>query len=126
MSEQSYDDGNVFARILRGELPCERVYENDYALAFRDAMPRTKVHVLVVPKGKYVSMADFSARASAAEIEGMVRAIGAVTRIENLEENGYRILSNHGEDARQEVPHFHVHVFGGEPLGWAISPSISK
>lgn len=122
MSGPAYDDANIFARILRGEIPCDRVYENEHALAFRDVNPQTPVHVLVVPKGAYVSMADFSARASAAEIEGLVRAIGEVARIEGIEGAGYRFLANHGADAHQEVPHFHVHVFGGGNLGRMIKP----
>lgn len=113
----AYDDGNVFAKILRGELPCKKVLETDHALAFHDIQPQAPVHVLVVPKGRYVSMDDFSANASAAEIEDFFRAVGQVARLTGVVESGYRLLANHGRDGRQEVPHFHVHVFGGRDLG---------
>ncbi len=113
----AYDDTNIFARILRGEVPCQRVYESDHALAFRDINPLAPTHVLVIPKGAYVSMADFSARASTEEIAGFFRAVGEVARQEGVVESGYRILANSGADANQEVPHFHVHIFGGAPLG---------
>lgn len=112
-----YDDKNIFARILRGEIPCKRAYEDEFALAFHDIAPQTPVHVLVIPKGAYVSMADFSASASAAEIAGFWRAVGHVARELGLEPQGYRILSNMGVDGGQEVPHFHVHIFGGRRLG---------
>lgn len=122
MGDPAYDDGNVFARILRGEIPCDRVCENEHALAFRDVNPQAPVHVLVIPKGAYVSMADFSARATAAEIEGLVRAVGEAARIEGIEDGGYRFIANHGADAHQEVPHFHVHVCGGGDLGRMLKP----
>ena len=112
-----YDETNVFARILRGEIPCKKVFEDDFSLAFHDIAPQAPVHVLVIPKARFVSLADFSARASAAEIAGFWRAVGAVARQLGLEEPGYRILANAGEHAGQEVPHFHVHIFGGRPLG---------
>lgn len=112
----SYDDQNIFARILRGEIPCDTVYEDDHTLAFRDINPQTPTHVLVIPKGAYVSMDDFSARASATEIVALVRAVGAVARDLGLAGSGYRLLANHGRDAFQEVPHFHVHIFGGRPM----------
>jgi diadenosine tetraphosphate (Ap4A) HIT family hydrolase len=113
----AYDPNNVFARILRGEIPCRKVHEDAWSLAFHDINPLAPVHVLVIPKGPYVSMADFSARASDAEIGGFVRAVGAVARQLGLDEPGYRILANHGAAANQEVPHLHVHLFGGAPLG---------
>ncbi|MBN8892928.1 MAG: histidine triad nucleotide-binding protein [Acetobacteraceae bacterium SCN 69-10] len=112
-----YDDQNVFARILSGEIPCRRVFEDDWALAFHDIAPQAPVHVLVIPKARYVSMADFTARGSAGEIAGFFRAVGAVARQLELETPGYRILANMGPDSGQEVPHFHVHIFGGKPLG---------
>lgn len=112
-----YDPGNVFAHILRGEIPCNKVYEDAFALAFDDLNPQAPVHVLVIPKGAYVSWADFSASASNAEIAGFVRAIGTVARRLGLEEPGYRLLANTGIDAHQEVPHLHVHLFGGRRLG---------
>ena len=113
----AYDDSNIFARILRGEVPCKRVYENDHALAFHDINPLAPVHVLVVPKGPYVSLADFGAEGSSEEIAGFFRAVAETAQQLGLEEGGYRILANAGLDANQEVPHFHVHLFGGAPLG---------
>jgi diadenosine tetraphosphate (Ap4A) HIT family hydrolase len=112
-----YDSNNVFARILRGEIPCREVYRDAHALAFHDIVPRAPVHVLVIPPGPYVSLADFSALGSADEIAGFWRAVGAVAGKLGLEPHGYRILANMGGDAHQEVPHFHVHIFGGRPLG---------
>jgi histidine triad (HIT) family protein len=116
-----YDDGNIFARILRGEIPSKRIFEDQWAIAFHDIAPQAPVHVLVIPRGRYVSLADFSARASEAEIAGLWRAVGAVAKDLGLEASGYRVLANAGEDAGQEVPHFHVHIFGGRPLGRMIS-----
>jgi diadenosine tetraphosphate (Ap4A) HIT family hydrolase len=112
-----YDDSNIFARILRGEIPAKRVYEDDFALAFHDIAPQAPIHVLVIPTGAYVSWDDFSARAPDAEIAGFVRAVGHVAREHGLVEPGYRLLANVGGDAGQEVPHLHVHLFGGQPLG---------
>lgn len=114
---QPYDDQNVFARILRGEIPCNRVYEDDFALAFHDINPQAPTHILVIPKGAYVSWDDFSARASDIEIAGFVRAVGHVAREAGLVEPGYRLLANIGMDAHQEVPHLHAHIFAGHPLG---------
>lgn len=116
-----YDPANIFARILRGEIPAKAVHEDDFALAFHDINPQAPVHVLVIPKGAYVSQADFSAHASDAEIAGFWRAVGAVARALGLEADGYRILANMGEDAGQEVPHFHVHIFAGRRLGRMLS-----
>ena len=113
----AYDDHNIFARILRGEAPCRKVYEDAWALAFHDIAPQAPVHVLVIPKGRWVSMADFSAAAGEAEIAGFWRAVGAVAKQLGLEETGYRILVNMGEHGGQEVAHLHVHLFGGRPLG---------
>lgn len=112
-----YDDQNVFARILRGEIPARRVYEDDHALAFHDIAPWAPTHILVIPKGAYVSWDDFSARASDAEIAGFVRAIGIVARDRGLVAPGYRVLANVGLDSHAEVPHLHVHVLAGRPLG---------
>lgn len=112
-----YDPANIFARILRGEVPCAAVYEDDHALAFRDIAPQAPTHVLVIPKGAYVSWDDFAARGSDAEIGGFVRAVGHVARMAGLVEPGYRLLANIGADGGQEVPHLHVHVFGGRGLG---------
>ncbi|GAB0113628.1 histidine triad nucleotide-binding protein [Acidisoma sp. C75] len=119
---EPYDDQNIFARILRGEIPCRKVYEDDVALAFHDIAPQAPVHVLVIPKGRYVSARDFTARAAEGEIAGFWRAVGRVALELGLEEEGYRLLSNHGLHAGQEVPHFHVHLFGGGPLGRMIQP----
>ncbi len=112
-----YDSGNVFARILRGEIPSDRVYEDDFAIAFHDIMPRAPIHVLVIPRTPYVSMADFAADAPPEIVAGFFRAVGAVAKQLGLEQHGYRILANMGGHAHQEVPHFHVHIFGGRPLG---------
>jgi diadenosine tetraphosphate (Ap4A) HIT family hydrolase len=117
-----YDESNIFARILRGELPSRKVYENEWALAFHDINPLAPTHVLVIPKGKYVSFADFSANASAEEIAGFVRAAGKVAKDLGLEVQGYRLLTNIGKHAGQDVPHFHVHLFAGRPLGRMLSP----
>ncbi|WP_417831592.1 histidine triad nucleotide-binding protein [Terasakiella sp.] len=119
----AYDSNNIFAKILRGEIPCEKVYENDYALAFKDIAPQAPVHTLVIPKGAYVSFDDFSANASDVEIAGYIRAIGVVARDAGVLESGYRILSNIGEDGGQEVPHLHVHIFGGRRLGTMVKPA---
>ncbi len=117
-----YDDRNIFARILRGEIPSTRVHEDEWAIAFRDIAPQAPVHVLVIPRGAYISFADFSARASDAEIAGFMRAVGTVARELGLEAAGYRLLANMGEHGGQEVPHFHVHLFGGRPLGRMVAP----
>jgi diadenosine tetraphosphate (Ap4A) HIT family hydrolase len=116
----AYDRNNVFARILRGELPCRKVFEDEHVLAFHDLRPQAPVHILVIPKGEYVSLDDFAAKAAPEEITAFVRAVGAVARAAGVAESGYRILANHGADAHQEVPHLHVHVFGGRPLGRMI------
>lgn len=112
-----YDDSNIFARILRGELPCRRVHEDEFALAFHDINPQAPVHVLVIPKGRYVSWADFAAGASEAEIAGFIRAVGKVASDLGLVEPGYRLLANVGQHGHQEVPHLHVHLFGGQQFG---------
>jgi diadenosine tetraphosphate (Ap4A) HIT family hydrolase len=112
-----YDDSNIFARILRGELPCSKVYEDEHVLAFNDIRPLAPVHILVIPKGAYVSWDDFSERAEPDEIAGFVRAVGRIAREQGLVAPGYRLLANVGADAGQEVPHLHVHIFGGRGLG---------
>ena len=118
---QPYDDTNIFARILRGEIPSSRVYEDEHVLAFHDVNPLAPVHVLVIPKGGYVSWDDFSEKASDTEMAAMTRAVGNVARMVGADAQGYRVLSNIGKRAGQEVPHFHVHIFGGEPLGPMLS-----
>jgi len=112
-----YDDANIFAHILRGEIPSARVYEDEWAIAFHDIAPQAPTHILVIPPGPYVSWDDFSARASDAEIAGFVRAVGTVAQQHGLVEPGYRLLANTGGHGGQEVAHLHVHLFGGAPLG---------
>ena len=116
-----YDDQNIFARILRGEIPCRKVFENEHALAFHDIAPQAPVHVLVIPKQPFVSFADFASAAAPATIAGFVRAVGQVARELGLDEPGYRLLSNMGADGGQEVSHFHVHLFGGAALGRMVA-----
>ena len=115
-----YDPQNIFARILRGEIPCKKVHEDEWSLAFHDINPQTPTHILVIPRGPYCSFADFSAMASDAEIGGFMRAVGRVARDLGLEASGYRMLANMGAHSGQEVPHFHVHLFAGRPLGRMI------
>ncbi len=117
----SYDDSNIFAKILRGEIPNKTVYDDEHALAFHDINPQAPHHILVIPKGPYVSWDDFSASASEAEITGFVRAVGHVAREAGMVEPGYRLLANIGKDGHQEVPHLHVHIFAGKPLGPLLS-----
>lgn len=118
----SYDTNNIFARILRSEIPCKKAFESDHALAFHDITPQAPVHLLVIPKGAYISLDDFTAKATAAELEGFWRAVGQVARQAELVAGGYRLISNHGANAHQEVPHFHVHILGGRALG----PMLTK
>jgi histidine triad (HIT) family protein len=113
----AYDRSNIFARILRGEIPCQKVFEDAHVLAFRDINPQTPTHILVIPKGEYVSSDDFAENASDEEIAALMRAAGRIARAQGLVETGYRLLANHGRDAHQEVPHFHIHIFGGRDLG---------
>jgi len=112
-----YDDSNIFARILRGEIPSTTIYEDEFAYAFPDINPAAPTHILVIPKGRYASWDDFAARASEVEIAGFVRAVGKVARDAGLVEPGYRLLANTGPDSNQQVGHLHVHIFGGRPLG---------
>jgi histidine triad (HIT) family protein len=112
-----YDDGNILAKILRGEIPNRTVYEDEWALALHDIHPQAPVHVLVIPKGPYVSWDDFTANASNAEIAGFNRAVGHAARELGLVEGGYRLITNVGMHAHQEIPHLHVHILGGKPLG---------
>lgn len=116
-----YDDNNIFAKILRGEIPCKKVYEDDFALAFHDINPQAPVHLLVIPKGRYVSWDDFSEKAPAEEIVGFIRAVGQVARDMGLVDPGYRMLANVGGHGHQEVPHLHVHLFGGRQF-YAMVP----
>lgn len=116
-----YDPNNIFAKILRGEIPCKKVYEDDFALAFHDINPQAPVHLLVIPKGAYVSWDDFSEKAPADEIAGFIRAVGQVAREAGLVDPGYRMLANVGGHGHQEVPHLHVHLFGGRQF-YAMVP----
>ena len=116
-SNTIYDNNNIFARILRGELPCDKIYENEYALAFHDINPQAPVHVIIIPKGHYMSMDDFTDKASTEEIAGFIRAVGKIARLLGLAEPGYRCLTNCGSHSGQEVFHLHIHLFGGQPLG---------
>jgi histidine triad (HIT) family protein len=116
-ASQPYDDGNIFARIIRGEIPSKKVYEDEHVLAFHDISPLSPTHILVIPKGAYVSWDDFSERASDEEIAAFVRAAGKIAREEGLVAPGYRVLANVGLNSGQEVPHLHLHIFGGRPLG---------
>lgn len=119
---QSYDPNNIFARILRGELPCKKVFEDQHVLAFHDIAPQRKHHILVIPKGAYVSWDDFSAKASSEEIAALVRAAGKIARDLGVAGEGYRVLTNIGEGGGQVVPHLHLHIFAGESLGPMIAP----
>ena len=114
---QPYDDQNIFAKILRGEIPAKKVYEDEWAFAFHDIAPQAPIHILVIPKGAYVSWDDFSLTASDAEVAGFLRAVGHVAREQGLVAPGYRLLANIGVHGHQEVPHLHVHLFGGRQLG---------
>jgi histidine triad (HIT) family protein len=120
-----YDEGNIFARILRGDIPCKKVFENEFALAFYDINPQAPVHVLVIPKAAYVSMVDFAASAPPAMIAGFFQAVGAVAAQLELAAPGYRLLVNVGPHGHQEVPHLHVHILGGTPLGPMLDRAFS-
>ncbi len=121
----AYDPNNIFARILRGEIPCRKVYEDEHVLAFHDINPQAPTHILVIPKCAYVSLDDFSERASDRELSAFLRALGRIAREQGAARTGYRVLANHGRDARQEVPHFHVHIFAGRDLGRMIGKAPS-
>ena len=115
-----YDKNNIFAKILRGEIPCNKIYEDQFVLAFKDINPQAKIHALVIPKGAYVNMNDFAINAKKEEIDGLIRALGKVASILGVSDSGYRFLGNNGRDGGQEVPHLHFHIFGGEKLGRMI------
>ena len=115
-----YDDSNIFAKILRGEIPNKTVYDDEWALAFHDINPQAPIHVLVIPKGRYVSWDDFTRDGSDAELTGFIRAVGTVARDLGLPAPGYRLLSNAGLHGHQEVPHLHVHIFGGKQMGMML------
>ena len=117
----TYDENNIFAKILRGEIPCDKIYEDEYALAFPDIAPQKKIHILVIPKGAYIDLADFGANASAQEIAGFYQAVSKIAAQQNLTSDGFRVIANAGEFGGQEVPHFHIHLLGGEPVGPMLS-----
>ena len=121
----NYDKNNIFAKILRGEMPCKKIYENEYILAFHDINPQKKVHALVIPKGKYINLDDFSSKASDQEITGLIKGISIVAKkigvSDEVKGGGYRTLVNVGENGEQEVPHLHFHIFGGEKVGKMVS-----
>jgi histidine triad (HIT) family protein len=119
-----YDKNNIFARILRKEIPAHIVYEDDYALAFHDIYPKAPFHILVIPKGDFISFFDFSEKATADLMVGFTKAIHQVIQLLDLQKHGFRLLSNHGLHGGQEVPHYHVHIFGGRPLGPLISQDV--
>jgi histidine triad (HIT) family protein len=119
----AYDDQNIFAKIIRGEIPNDTVLETEHSLAFRDIRPQAPVHVLVIPKGPYVSFDHFAQEASEAEIVDYVRTVGEVCRMEGVEEQGFRLIANAGRDGVQEVPHLHVHILAGRPLGRMLQPA---
>ena len=121
----TYDDSNIFARILRGEIPSNTVYEDEFALAFHDINPQAPIHVLVIPKANYVSMADFAAKAPADMITGYWRAVAATATKLGLDTDGYRLITNHGPNSHQEVPHLHVHILGGRPVGPMLDRTFS-
>ena len=117
----NYDKNNIFAKILRGEIPCKKIYEDEFVLAFHDINPQKKIHVLVIPKGEYVNLDDFSAKASEKEISGLIKGISIVAKkvgvSDEVKGGGYRSLVNTGKNGGQEVPHLHFHIFGGEKVG---------
>lgn len=117
----TYDDQNIFAKILRGEIPNDTIMENDHILAFNDIAPQRKVHILLIPKGPYTDIADFSARAPAEAIHAYYQALNEIVEMKNLTEMGFRCIANTGEHGGQEVPHFHTHILGGEPVGKMVS-----
>jgi diadenosine tetraphosphate (Ap4A) HIT family hydrolase len=118
--DKPYDDSNIFARILRGEIPCNKIYEDEFVLAFHDIQPHAPVHALVIPKSKYTSFADFGATATPEEITGFTRAVAKIAKQLGVEDTGYRILSNTGPHSYQSVPHFHLHILGGRSLGLTL------
>jgi len=113
----AYDKENVFAKILRGDIPCDKVYEDDYVLAFNDIDPKAPVHILLIPKGAYISIDDFGVNASAQEIKGFYEALAVIVKVEGIADSGFRTIANTGADGGQEVPHFHVHILGGKNMG---------
>lgn len=124
MHHSAYDSTNIFARILRGEIPNKTVYEDDHVLAFHDIAPAAPVHILVIPKGEYMSFEDFMAKSSAAEVATFFSTIRNIATKLGVDKTGYRLITNHGADASQSVPHFHVHILGGRPLGGLLPGDV--
>lgn len=122
MTHPDYNNENIFAKILRGEIPCDKVYEDDYALAFKDIAPQAPTHILVIPKGKYISITDFSQSASMEEQSGFFKAVGQIVADHDFADDGYRTICNTGLNGGQEVPHFHMHILAGKKLG----PMLAK
>ncbi len=118
----TYDDQNIFAKILRGDIPCDEVYNDEYALAFKDIAPQAPVHILVIPRGAYVSIEDFGSQASVEEVAGFYKAVSKIAEEQGLSDGGYRCIANTGINGGQEVPHFHMHILGGAKIG----PMVSK
>ncbi len=119
----SYDEGNIFARILRGEIPCKKIFENEEALVFHDIRPQAPIHAIIIPKGAYQNAYEFYKEATPQELQGFTEAIVKVIDLLGLKEYGYRMITNHGLHGRQEVPHFHIHLLGGRPLGRMVAAS---
>lgn len=117
----NYDENNIFAKILRGEIPCDKVYEDEYVLAFRDIAPQAPVHILVIPKGAYISLNDFGAQGSAEEVKAFFSAVSKIAEENDIAEGGFRSIANTGQNGGQEVPHFHLHLLGGKPIGSMVS-----
>lgn len=122
----SYDSQNVFAKILRGEIPCQKVFESENTLAFYDLHPQRKIHILVIPKGAYINFSDFSNRATPAEITDFFQSIAQIAQDQGIADSGYRLISNQNAHAGQEVPHLHMHLLGGEPLGPMVTPGVAR
>ena len=121
----AYDGNNIFAKLLRGEIPCKKLYEDEFVLAFPDINPQAPVHVLVIPKGKYVSADDFNTTAPPDELTGFYRAVAHIARLAGVAESGYRLICNVGAHSHSDVPHFHVHILGGKPLGHLLGPPLT-
>ena len=119
----AYDQNNIFAKILRGEIPCDRVYEDDHVLAFKDIAPKAPTHILVIPKGTYIDIADFGANASAEEVKAFYAAVAKISQEQGVKDSGFRVIANSGLNGGQEVPHFHVHILGGKSMGPMVSGS---
>lgn len=121
-----YDDNNVFAKILRGEIPCNKIYEDEFVLAFHDIRPAAPIHALVIPKGKYIAATDFGENATAEEIAGFYRAVSHIAKMLEVAQSGYRLISNCGPRSHQEVPHFHVHILGGKMMGPLLDVNFKR